>query len=156
MVVFLIIFSIIVFFMPEMGGWFLEKDNFIPADPLKTPEHIVPLWYFTPYYAILRAVPDKFLGVVAMGAAIFVLFLLPWLDRSPVKSIRYRGGIYKVAVGVFVFSFIALGYLGTQPATPLYTNFARFFSLLYFGFFASLLIIPKFEKTKPEPDRVTS
>jgi ubiquinol-cytochrome c reductase cytochrome b subunit len=155
-VVFLIIFSIIVFFMPEMGGWFLEKDNFIPADPLKTPEHIVPLWYFTPYYAILRAVPDKFLGVVAMGAAIFVLFLLPWLDRSPVKSIRYRGTIYKVAVGVFVFSFIALGYLGTQPATPVYTNFARFFSLLYFGFFASLLIIPKFEKTKPEPDRVTS
>jgi ubiquinol-cytochrome c reductase cytochrome b subunit len=155
-VVFLIIFSIIVFFMPEMGGWFLEKDNFIPADPLKTPEHIVPLWYFTPYYAILRAVPDKFLGVVAMGAAIFVLFLLPWLDRSPVRSIRYRGGIYKVAIGVFVFSFIALGYLGTQPATPLYTNFARFFSLLYFGFFASLLIIPKFEKTKPEPDRVTS
>ena len=155
-VVFLIIFSIIVFFMPEMGGWFLEKDNFIPADPLKTPEHIVPLWYFTPYYAILRAVPDKFLGVVAMGAAIFVLFLLPWLDRSPVKSIRYRGGIYKVAVVVFVFSFIALGYLGTQPATPVYTNFARFFSLLYFGFFASLLIIPKFEKTKPEPDRVTS
>jgi ubiquinol-cytochrome c reductase cytochrome b subunit len=154
--VFLIIFSIIVFFMPEMGGWFLEKDNFIPADPLKTPEHIVPLWYFTPYYAILRAVPDKFLGVVAMGGAIFVLFLLPWLDRSPVKSIRYRGTIYKVAVGIFVVSFIALGYLGTQPATPLFTNFARFFSLLYFGFFASLLIIPKFEKTKPVPERVTS
>jgi ubiquinol-cytochrome c reductase cytochrome b subunit len=155
-VVFLIIFSIIVFFMPEMGGWFLEKDNFIPADPLKTPEHIVPLWYFTPFYAILRAVPDKFLGVVAMGGAIFVLFLLPWLDRSPVKSIRYRGGIYKIAIGVFVVSFIALGYLGTQPATPLYTNFARVFSLLYFGFFASLLIIPRFEKTKPVPDRVTS
>ncbi len=154
--VFLIIFSIIVFFMPELGGWFLEKDNFIPADPLKTPEHIVPLWYFTPYYAILRAVPDKFLGVVAMFAAIFVMFLLPWLDRSPVKSIRYRGTIYKVAIGVFVISFIALGYLGTQPATPLYTNIARFFSLLYFGFFASLLIIPKFETTKPEPDRVTS
>jgi ubiquinol-cytochrome c reductase cytochrome b subunit len=154
--VFLIIFSVIVFFMPEMGGWFLEKDNFIPADPLKTPEHIVPLWYFTPFYAILRAVPDKFLGVVAMGAAIFVLFLLPWLDRSPVKSIRYRGTIYKVAIGVFVVSFVALGYLGTQPATPLYTNFARLFSLLYFGFFASLLIIPRFEKTRPVPDRVTS
>jgi len=153
--VFLIIFSIIVFFMPEMGGWFLEKDNFIPADPLKTPEHIVPLWYFTPFYAILRAVPDKFLGVVAMGGAIFVMFLLPWLDRSPVKSIRYRGGIYKIAIGVFVVSFIALGYLGTQPATPLFTNFARFFSVLYFGFFASLLIIPRFEKTKPVPDRVT-
>ena len=154
--VFLIIFSIIVFFMPEMGGWFLEKDNFIPADPLKTPEHIVPLWYFTPFYAILRAVPDKFLGVVAMGGAIFVMFLLPWLDRSPVKSIRYRGGIYKVAIGVFVISFIALGYLGTQPATYTMTWFARGFSLLYFGFFASLLIIPRFEKTKPVPDRVTS
>ena len=154
--VFLIIFSIIVFFAPEMGGWFLERDNFIPADPLKTPEHIVPLWYFTPFYAILRAVPDKFLGVVAMGGAIFVLFLLPWLDRSPVKSIRYRGTIYKVAIGVFVISFIALGYLGTQPATTIMTNFARLFSVLYFGFFASLLIIPRFEKTKPVPDRVTS
>jgi ubiquinol-cytochrome c reductase cytochrome b subunit len=154
--VFLIIFSLIVFFAPEMGGWFLERDNFIPADPLKTPEHIVPLWYFTPFYAILRAVPDKFLGVVAMGGAIFVLFLLPWLDRSPVKSIRYRGSIYKVAIAVFVISFIALGYLGTQPATPIMTNFARLFSVLYFGFFLSLLIIPRFEKTKPVPDRVTS
>jgi len=155
-IVFLIFFSIVIFFMPEMGGWFLEKDNFIPADPLKTPEHIVPLWYFTPFYAILRAVPDKFLGVVAMGAAIFVLFLLPWLDRSPVKSIRYRGMPYKIAIGVFVVSFIALGYLGTQPATPVMTNFARLFSLLYFGFFVSLLIIPTFEKTKSVPDRVTS
>jgi ubiquinol-cytochrome c reductase cytochrome b subunit len=155
-VVFLIVFSSVVFFMPEMGGWFLERDNFIPADPLKTPEHIVPLWYFTPFYAILRAVPDKFLGVVAMGGAIFVLFLLPWLDRSPVKSIRYRGTICKVAVAIFVVSFIALGYLGTQPATPVMTNFARLFSLLYFGFFAALLIIPSFEKTKPVPDRVTS
>jgi ubiquinol-cytochrome c reductase cytochrome b subunit len=154
--VFLIVFCSVVFFMPEMGGWFLERDNFIPADPLKTPVHIVPLWYFTPFYAILRAVPDKFLGVVAMGAAIFALFLLPWLDRSPVKSIRYRGTIYKVAIAIFVISFVALGYLGTQPATPVMTNFARLFSLLYFGFFAALLIIPSFEKTKPVPDRVTS
>ncbi|HYQ70386.1 MAG TPA: cytochrome bc complex cytochrome b subunit [Gammaproteobacteria bacterium] len=154
--VFLIVFCSVVFFMPEMGGWFLERDNFIPADPLKTPEHIVPLWYFTPFYAILRAVPDKFMGVVAMGGAIFVLFLLPWLDRSPVKSIRYRGLPYKVAIAVFVVSFIALGYLGTQPATPVMTNFARLFSVLYFGFFAALLIIPSFEKTKPVPDRVTS
>jgi len=154
--VFLIVFSSVVFFMPEMGGWFLERDNFIPADPLKTPEHIVPLWYFTPFYAILRAVPDKFLGVVAMGGAIVVLFLLPWLDRSPVKSIRYRGTAYKVAIAIFVISFIALGYLGTQPATPVMTNFARLFSLLYFGFFVALLIIPSFEKTKPVPDRVTS
>jgi ubiquinol-cytochrome c reductase cytochrome b subunit len=155
-IVFLIFFSIVIFFMPEMGGWFLEKDNFIPADPLKTPEHIVPLWYFTPFYAILRAVPDKFLGVVAMGGAIVVLFFLPWLDRSPVKSIRYRGTAYKVMLGIFVVSFVALGYLGTQPATPLMTNFARVFSLLYFGFFVALLILPKFEKTKPVPDRVTS
>jgi ubiquinol-cytochrome c reductase cytochrome b subunit len=155
-IVFLIFFSIVIFFMPEMGGWFLEKDNFIPADPLKTPEHIVPLWYFTPFYAILRAVPDKFLGVVAMGGAIVILFLLPWLDRSPVKSIRYRGTAYKVLLGIFVVSFIALGYLGTQPATPLMTNFARLFSLLYFGFFVALLFLPKFEKTKPVPDRVTS
>jgi len=154
--VFLIVFCSVVFFMPEMGGWFLERDNFIPADPLKTPTHIVPLWYFTPFYAILRAVPDKFLGVVAMGGAIFALFLLPWLDRSPVKSIRYRGTVYKTAVAVFVVSFVALGYLGTQPATPVMTNFARLFSVLYFGFFASLLIIPSFEKTKPVPDRVTS
>jgi ubiquinol-cytochrome c reductase cytochrome b subunit len=154
--VFLIVFCSVVFFMPEMGGWFLERDNFIPADPLKTPEHIVPLWYFTPFYAILRAVPDKFLGVVAMGGAIFALFLLPWLDRSPVKSIRYRGTVYKIAVAIFVVSFIALGYLGTQPATPVMTNFARLFSVLYFGFFAALLIIPSFEKTKPVPDRVTS
>jgi ubiquinol-cytochrome c reductase cytochrome b subunit len=154
-IVFLIFFSLVVFFAPEMGGWFLEKDNFVPADPLKTPEHIVPLWYFTPFYAILRAVPDKFLGVVAMGAAIFVLFLLPWLDRSPVRSIRYRGMPYKVALGIFVVSFIALGYLGTQPATPVMTNFARLFSVLYFGFFISLLFIPKFEQTKPVPDRVT-
>jgi ubiquinol-cytochrome c reductase cytochrome b subunit len=155
-IVFLIFFSIVIFFMPEMGGWFLEKDNFIPADPLKTPEHIVPLWYFTPFYAILRAVPDKFLGVVAMGGAIVVLFFLPWLDRSPVKSIRYRGMAYKVALGIFVVSFIALGYLGTQPATPVLTNFARLFSLLYFGFFVFLLFLHKFEKTKPVPDRVTS
>jgi ubiquinol-cytochrome c reductase cytochrome b subunit len=155
-IVFLIFFSIVIFFMPELGGWFLEKDNFIPADPLKTPEHIVPLWYFTPFYAILRAVPDKFLGVVAMGGAIVVLFFLPWLDRSPVKSIRYRGMAYKVALGIFVVSFIALGYLGTQPATPVLTNFARLFSLLYFGFFVFLLFLHKFEKTKPVPDRVTS
>jgi ubiquinol-cytochrome c reductase cytochrome b subunit len=155
-IVFLIFFCIAVFFLPEMGGYFLEHDNFVPADPLKTPEHIKPLWYFTPFYAILRAVPDKFLGVVAMGAAIVLLFFLPWLDRSPVKSIRYRGIAYKVALGVFIVSFLGLGYLGGEPATPVLTNFARLFSILYFGFFAALLLIPMFEKTKPVPDRVTS
>ncbi|MDM8546040.1 cytochrome b/b6 [Candidatus Venteria ishoeyi] len=154
-VFFLMIFSAVVFFLPEMGGWFLEKDNFIPADPLKTPEHIVPLWYFTPFYAILRAVPDKFLGVVAMGGAIVVLFLLPWLDRSKVKSIRYKGLIFKTAVSIFVVSFIMLGWLGTQPATPELTQLARIFSVLYFAFFLLMPIYSVMDKTKPEPDRVT-
>jgi ubiquinol-cytochrome c reductase cytochrome b subunit len=155
-IVFLIFFCIVVFFVPEMGGYFLEHNNFVPADPLKTPTHIAPLWYFTPFYAILRAVPDKFLGVVAMGAAIVLLFFLPWLDRSPVKSIRYRGLSYKVALTVFIVSFLALGYLGGEPATPVLTNFSRLFSILYFAFFGVLLILPMFEKTKPVPDRVTS
>ena len=154
-VVFLFFFSIVVFFIPEFGGWFLEKDNFVPADPLKTPEHIVPLWYFTPFYAVLRAVPDKFLGVVAMGLAIVVLFLLPWLDRSPVRSIRYRGLIYKGALAIFVISFIALGWLGTQPATEVLTNFARLFTILYFAFFLLMPIYTKLDKTKPVPERVT-
>ena len=153
-VVFLIFFSIVIFFMPEMGGWFLEKDNFIPADPLKTPEHIVPLWYFTPFYAILRAIPDKLGGVIAMGAAIVVLFFLPWLDRSPVKSIRYKGILYKIALAIFVVTFIALGYLGTQPATPVLTSFAQVFTFLYFAFFLFMPIYTRIDRTKPEPERV--
>jgi ubiquinol-cytochrome c reductase cytochrome b subunit len=153
--VFLILFSIVLFFMPELGGWFLEPDNFIPANPLKTPEHIVPLWYFTPFYAILRAVPDKFGGVLLMFGAIAMLFILPWLDRSGVKSIRYKGIIYKVALGIFVVSFIALGYLGTQPATDIYTWFARLFSVLYFAFFILMPFYTKMDKTKPVPERVT-
>jgi ubiquinol-cytochrome c reductase cytochrome b subunit len=154
-VAFLAVFSVVIFFLPEFGGWFLEPDNFIPANPLKTPEHIVPLWYFTPFYAILRAVPDKFLGVVAMFAAIAMLFILPWLDRSGVKSIRYKGLIYKIALAVFVVSFIMLGFFGTQPATPTYTMFARIFSVLYFLFFLLMPIYTKMDKTKPVPERVT-
>jgi len=153
--VFLILFAIVIFYIPEMGGYFLEHDNFVPADPLKTPEHIKPLWYFTPFYAILRAVPNKFLGVVAMGAAIFVLFLLPWLDRSPVKSIRYKGVLSRIALAVFVVSFIALAWLGTQPATPTLTMFARLFSVLYFAFFLLMPIYTRIERTKPVPERVT-
>jgi ubiquinol-cytochrome c reductase cytochrome b subunit len=152
---FLFLFCVVVFFWPEFGGWFLEDTNFFPANPLKTPEHILPVWYFTPFYAILRAVPDKFLGVVAMGGAIVMLFLLPWLDRSPVKSIRYKGIISKIALAVFAISFVALGWLGTQPATPLLTNFARMFAALYFGFFLLMPIYSKFDKTKPVPARVT-
>jgi ubiquinol-cytochrome c reductase cytochrome b subunit len=153
-VVFLMIFSAVMFFVPEMGGWFLEKDNFVPADPLKTPEHIVPLWYFTAFYAILRAVPDKFLGVVAMFGAIIMLFILPWLDRSPVKSIKYKGMISKAALAIFVVAFIALSWLGTQPATPVATMFARIFSVIYFAFFLLMPFYSKMDKTKPVPERL--
>jgi len=153
--VFLIFFATVIFYMPEMGGYFLEHANFIPADPMKTPEHIAPVWYFTPFYAILRAIPDKFAGVIGMGGAIVVLFLLPWLDRNPVRSIRYRGGIYKKALALFVISFIALGYLGTQPATPVATNVARVFTVIYFGFFLLMPLYTRWEKTKPVPERLT-
>jgi ubiquinol-cytochrome c reductase cytochrome b subunit len=154
-VAFLFIFCIVLFYSPEMYGWFLEMDNFVPADPLKTPEHIAPLWYFTPFYAILRAVPDKFLGVMAMGASIAMLFLLPWLDRSPVKSIRQRGWLFKSALAIFVVSFVGLAYLGTVAATPTATMFSRIFSVLYFAFFIFMPIYSKLDKTKPVPERVT-
>jgi ubiquinol-cytochrome c reductase cytochrome b subunit len=158
-VVFLFFFALVVFFVPELGGWFLEKDNFVPANPLKTPEHIVPLWYFTPFYAILRAVPpigvSQFPGVIAMGAAIVVLFFLPWLDRSPVKSIRYRGAIYKFFLTVFVVSFVFLGWLGTQPAGGIYLILSQIFSVLYFAFFILMPWYTKIDKTKPVPERVT-
>ena len=138
-----------------MGGYFLEHANFIPADPMKTPEHIAPVWYFTPFYSVLRAIPDKFAGVIAMGGSIVVLFLLPWLDRCPVKSIRYRGGIFKKALFLFVVSFIALGYLGTQPVTPIATILARLFTTIYFGFFLLMPIYTRWEKTKPVPKSLT-
>jgi len=154
-VVFLMVFSLIIFYAPEMGGYFLEHANFIPADPLKTPEHIAPVWYFTPFYAILRAVPDKLLGVIAMGGAIAILFILPWLDRNNVRSIRYRSTAYKINLVLFVVAFIALGWLGMQPATPILTLFAQIFSAIYFGFFVALFFISKNEKTKPVPERVT-
>lgn len=155
-IIFLILFAAVVFFAPEFGGWFLEANNFIPANPLVTPDHIVPLWYFTPFYAILRAVPDKLMGVLLMGAATSILFLLPWLDRSPVKSIRFRGPIFKIALALFVISFIALGYLGTQTPTPQMTWMARGFSAIYFGFFLLMPFYSKMDKTKPVPDRVTN
>jgi len=153
-IVFLIIFCAIVFFAPEMGGYFLEHANFDPANSLVTPEHIAPVWYFTPFYAILRAVPDKLFGVILMGAAVLLPLFLPWLDRSRVKSIRYRGWMYKLALGVFAVSFIVLGYLGTQPATDTYTMWARVFSVFYFAFFLLMPVYTKIDKTKPVPDRV--
>ncbi len=152
---FLILFCYVLFFMPEGGGYFLEPPNFEAANPLKTPEHIAPVWYFTPFYAVLRAIPNKLLGVVGMGAAIIVLFVLPWLDRCKVKSVRYRSGIHKLNIAQFVVCFIALGILGALPATPTYTLLARIFSLGYFGFFVFLFIYSKNEKCKPVPERVT-
>ncbi len=173
-VFFLIIFSIVVFFLPDVGGYFLESNNFIPADPLKTPVHIAPVWYFTPFYAMLRAVPSflnsQFWGVLVMGAGVVILFFLPWLDRGAVKSIRYRGSLYKAWLVVFVFCFLLLGYLGTVPVTvwgqfsggwsdaldtkDRATWIARLLTLLYFLFFVFMPWYTARDKTKPVPERV--
>jgi ubiquinol-cytochrome c reductase cytochrome b subunit len=156
--VFLLLYCAFVFFMPNALG---HPDNYIPANPLSTPAHIVPEWYFWPFYAILRAftfdfiLPAKLWGVLAMFAAILLWFLLPWLDRSPVKSIRYKGWMSKFWLGLFVVTFIALSYLGLQPAEGLYTLLARIFTVLYFAFFLLMPIYTRLEKTKPAPQRVT-
>ena len=154
-VVFLILFSFVVFFMPEMGGYFLEHANFVPANQFKTPEHIAPVWYFTPFYAILRAIPHKLTGVIAMFGSIALLFVLPWIDRGNVKSIRYRSAAFKGLLVILVVSFIGLGYLGALPLSDTRTFFARLFSIGYFGFFLGLWWISKNEVTKPVPTRVT-
>jgi len=196
---FLMIFSAVVFFAPEMGGYFLEANNFIPADPLKTPAHIAPVWYFTPFYSMLRAITTemvyvlmacvalggvmgaislkgsaklvsigaavlvigsmavtdaKFWGVIVMGAAVIILFFLPWLDYSPVRSIRYRPSWHKVVYGVFVVNFVILAYLGVQPPSPVFERISQAGTLLYFGFF---LLMPWWSQKgefKAEPDRV--
>ncbi|MDH3531752.1 MAG: cytochrome bc complex cytochrome b subunit [Gammaproteobacteria bacterium] len=153
-IIFLMIFSGVVFFAPEMGGYFLEHANFEPANMTATPEHIAPVWYFTPFYAILRAVPDKLWGFVLFVASVLLPIFLPWLDRARVKSIRYRGWIYKSALGVFVVTFLALGWLGTQPAESVYVIMARIFSALYFAFFLLMPYYTAIDKTKPVPDRV--
>jgi ubiquinol-cytochrome c reductase cytochrome b subunit len=199
--VFLAIFAIIMFFMPEFGGYFLEYNNFIPADPLKTPSHIAPVWYFTPYYSILRATTSQFTyvlaaavvaytiliwrsaasarakmvtpvvavillaglftidakvwGVALMGLAVLIFFLLPWLDVSPVKSIRYRGGLYKSALALFVIVFVVLGYFGTQPVTDLGTRLSQLCTLLYFAFFLLMPWYTRMDRTRPTPTRLT-
>ena len=199
---FLIVFSAVIFFMPEMGGYFLEYNNFIPADPLKTPSHIAPVWYFTPFYSMLRATTDwmvlvlsaliaiaallnlvkgdgkgtakvavlvgaaigiallntfeaKFWGVVVMGAAVVILVFLPWLDNSPVKSIRYRPDWHKIVYGVFVLNFVMLGWLGIEPPSPVYEKMAQFGTLIYFGFFLLMPWWSQLGEPKPVPDRVT-
>ena len=200
--VFLAIFAIIMFFMPELGGYFLEYNNFIPADPLKTPAHIAPVWYFTPYYSILRATTADFMyvlalavivyaitvlrtrhfggmtklitvvvsavllvgfftidakvwGVALMGLATLIFFLLPWLDVSPVKSIRYKGPLFKTALTLFVIVFLVLGYYGTQSVTDVGTYVSQVCTLLYFAFFLLMPWYTRMDKTKPEPARVT-
>jgi ubiquinol-cytochrome c reductase cytochrome b subunit len=170
LVVFLGAFTAIIFFAPEMGGYFLEAANFIPADPLKTPAHIAPVWYFTPFYAMLRAVPSmfssQFPGVAVMGAATLILFVLPWLDRGKVKSIRYRGPIYKAFLTAFVVSFLILGYLGVVPTTvwgqlsflggvDTATLVARILTVVYFSFFILMPWYTKIDKEKAEPSQVT-
>jgi ubiquinol-cytochrome c reductase cytochrome b subunit len=174
-VVFLAIFCAVMFFVPGMGGYFLEDNNFIPADPLKTPPHIAPVWYFTPYYSILRAVPplfnSQFPGVMAMGIAVLIFFALPWLDRCAVKSIRYRGSLSKAALAIFVVVFLILGYLGTEPTTvwgqfgfnaffldtkDVATWVARLCTIVYFLFFLLMPWYTAKDKTLPVPDRVTS
>jgi ubiquinol-cytochrome c reductase cytochrome b subunit len=174
-VVFLIFFAVVVFFWPDGGGYFLEANNFIPANPLQTPEHIAPVWYFTPYYAMLRAVPSflssQFWGVLVMGAAVVMLFFLPWLDRGKVKSIRYRGSRYKGWLVAFVISFLILGYLGVVPVTvwgqfgekvPVLatadkaTVVARVLTVVYFLFFILMPWYTARDKTKPVPERVTA
>ncbi|MBO9483432.1 MULTISPECIES: cytochrome b N-terminal domain-containing protein [Gammaproteobacteria] len=161
-VVFLFVFCGIIFFFPEMGGFFLEHANFEPANGLKTPEHIAPVWYFGAFYSILRAITfdigpidSKLGGVIAMGGAIAILFVLPWLDRSPVRSWRYKGMISRTSIVVFAFVFILLTWLGTQPATETYTLIAQICTLIYFAFFLLMPFYTRWEKTKPVPERVT-
>src|SRR5512135_3475309 len=169
---FLIVFSVVVFFIPNMGGYFLEANNFIPANPLKTPPEIAPVWYFTPYYAMLRAVPSflgtQVWGVLVMGAAVLIFFALPWLDNGAVKSIRYRGGLYKSFLAAFIVAFLILGYLGTVPVTvwgqfadgfPFHgadraTVLSRVLTVVYFSFFLLMPWYTRRDRTKPQPDRV--
>jgi len=153
--VFLILFSLVIFFAPMMGGYFLEHANFDPANSLQTPPHIAPVWYFTPFYAILRSVPNKPLGAALMGVAVLLFVFLPWLDRGKVKSIRYRGPLFKFFLAAFAISFVALGYLGMQPPTPTYTMAGRVFGTVYFAFFLLMPWYTSIDKTRPVPTRVT-
>jgi ubiquinol-cytochrome c reductase cytochrome b subunit len=152
--VFLVLLAIVVFFVPTFGGLFLEGPNFEPANPVSTPADITPVWYFTPYYAMLRAVPDQRLGALLLLLAVIAFLFLPWLDRSPVKSMRYRGWMSRAALAIFVVSFIGLGYLGMQPALGIYVVIARFLAALYFLFFLLMPFYTSLETVKPVPERV--
>ncbi|MGB6976124.1 MAG: cytochrome bc complex cytochrome b subunit [Gammaproteobacteria bacterium] len=153
--VFLCVFAAIVFFEPTFHGYFLEPENSLPANPLVTPEHIRPVWYLAPFYGILRAIPNKMAGIFLMASAIAILFVLPWLDRSPVKSIRYKGWWSKLAILVLLICFIGLGVLGTLQATPGLIGLARLFTVGYFAFFLLMPFYTYYEKTAKAPTRVT-
>jgi len=154
-IVFLFVFAAVIFFAPMVGGYFIEYANAVPANFAVTPLHIAPPWYFAPFYSILRGVPNKYAGVMLTAASLAFLFVLPWLDRSKVKSIRYRGPWSKFALMMFVISFAGLGVLGTQSLSPLNLLFSRIFMIIYFLFFISMPIYTRYEKTKPVPTRVT-
>ncbi len=154
-VIFLIIFALVMFYKPSMHGFFIEPTNNIPADSLKSPENISPAWYLTPYYSILRAVPHKFFGAVAMASAIAFLFILPWLDKSPVRSIHYKGTLSKIALLFFVVSFLGLGYLGTLTPTPINIALCRILSLIYFLYFILMPYYTSYEKAKITPKRIS-
>ena len=152
---FLTLFAIVVFFIPTFGGLFLEPPNFEPANPMSTPLHIAPVWYFTPYYAILRAVPDQKLGALLMALSVMAFLFLPWLDRAKNKSIRYRGVASKVLLGTFFVTFVVLMWLGLKPADGIYVLLARIFTGLYFAFFVLLYFVSKADGNGPVPERVT-
>src|SRR5579862_6825615 len=153
--VFFVLLAIVVFFVPTLGGLFIEAPNFEPANPVSTPLEIHPVWYFTPYYAILRAVPNQRIGALLLLLAVAAFFFLPWLDRSPVKSMRYRGWMSRSALALFALSFVVLGFLGLQPAQGLYVVLARIFTAIYFAFFLLMPIYSRLDPVKPVPERVT-
>ena len=152
--VFLIGFFAVIFFVPDMGGYFLEHANFAPADPLITPEHIAPVWYMTPFYTMLRAIPDKLTGVIVMGGSIVILLFLPWLDKSHVRSMRYKGVYSKYALMTFVISFFILGYLGTVSVTPMKQYLARICTAIYFAYFLFMPLYSRYEQSRPVPERI--
>ena len=152
---FLTVFAMVVFFMPTFFGLFMEAPNFEPANPVSTPEHIAPVWYFTPYYAILRAIPDQRIGALLMGLSVAAFLFLPWLDRAQNKSIRYRGLLSKLLLGMFFITFLVLMWLGLKPADPIYVLLARICTVLYFAFFILLPFVSKADGNGPVPERVT-
>ncbi|WP_454785668.1 cytochrome b [Legionella sp. WA2024007413] len=151
---FLSLFFAVVFFAPEMGGYFLEHNNFVPANPLITPDHIAPMWYMSPFYAMLRAVPNKLLGIICLGLALLLLFFLPWLDRSPVRSMRYKGKYSRIMLFLGVTAFMVLGYLGTIPVTPIRLFWARISTIAYFAYFILMPFYSRYEQSRPLPSRL--